>query len=240
MMKAVLIVLTNPATPDVDAAYNDWYTNIHVPDVLAVPGYMSAIRYKAFPSWQPIPQQYLTIYDLEVDDAAHIQRISDEHMRRISAGEMRRSPEGAMDRGTMRAMYYLERSRRQTSKLTNADIPNGVFLAYAAPESSERMAELDHWYDTQHLPDVLDLPGFSAAQRYTTTDINMVGQPWISENPLLTVYEHMHVDEEAYGAAFGKIRERIAAGTVKMTDAIAPNSLMAVYHRISPRLTPSN
>ena len=38
--------------------------------------------------------------------------------------------------------------------------------------------------------------------------------------------------EAAYGAAFGQIRDRIAAGTVIMTDAIAPNSLMAVYRRI--------
>ena len=103
-MKAVLVVLTNPGSPEADSAYNDWYTNVHVPDVLEVPGYVSAIRYKAFPSWQPIAQKYLTIYDLEVDDAAHIQRISDEHMRRIGAGEMRRSPDGAMDRATMRAM----------------------------------------------------------------------------------------------------------------------------------------
>lgn len=236
-MKAVLIVLTNPGSAEVEAQYNDWYTNVHVPDVLQVPGYVSAIRYKAFPSWQPIAQQYLTIYDLEVTDAAHVQRISDEHIRRIGAGEMRRSPEGAMDRDTMRAMYYLERSPRQSSKLSVADIPNGVFLAYAAPASPERTGELDQWYDSQHLPDVLDLPGFTAAQRYTKTDINMVGQPWVSENPLLTVYEHMHLTEEAYGAAFGKIRDRIVAGTVKMTDAIAPNSLMAVYHRISERIS---
>lgn len=235
-MKAVLIVLTNPGSPEADSAYNDWYTDVHVPDVLEVPGYVSAIRYKAFPSWQPIPQQYLTIYDLEVDSAAHIQSISDEHMRRISAGEMRRSPGGVMDRDTMRAMYYLERSPRQASKLQQADIADGVFLAYAAPASAERAGELDHWYDTQHLPDVLDLPGFTAAQRYTKTDINMVGQPWVSENPLLTVYEHMHTNEEAYGAAFGQIRERIAAGKVIMTDSIAPNSLMGVYHRISDRI----
>lgn len=235
-MKAVLVVLTNPGSPEMENAYNDWYTNVHVPDVLEVPGYVSAVRYRAFPSWQPVPQRYLTIYDLEVTDAAHVQRISDEHMRRIGAGEMRRSPDGAMDRGTMRAMYYIERSGRQTSKLQQADVPNGVFLAFADAASTDRIAELDHWYDTQHLPDVLDLPGFTAAQRYTTTDINMVGQPWVSENPLLTVYEHMHSDEVAYGAAFGQIRERIAAGTVKMTDAIAPNSLMAVYHRISERI----
>ena len=128
-MKAVLIVLTNPGSPDKEAAYNDWYTNEHVPDVLAVPGYVAATRYEGFPSWISIPQRYLTIYDLEVDDVAHIQRISDEHMRRIAAGEMRRSPDGAMDRGTMRAMYYLEKSPRQTSKLQQSAVADGVFLA---------------------------------------------------------------------------------------------------------------
>ena len=232
-MKAVLIVLTNPDSPEKEAVYNDWYTNEHVPDVLAVPGYKAATRYEAFPSWISIPQRYLTIYDLEVVDVAHIQRISDEHMRRIAAGEMRRSPEGAMDRDTMRAMYYLEKSPRQTSKLQQANVPDGVFLAYAAPTSAHREAELNRWYDEQHLPDVLDLPGFTAAQRYTMAGVNMVGQPWVTENPYLTVYEHMHNDEVTYGAAFGQIRDRIAAGKVKMTDAIAPNSLMAVYRRIS-------
>lgn len=239
-MKAVLVVLTNPGSPDAEATYNDWYTNVHVPDVLDVPGYVSAVRYEAFPSWQPFVQRFLTIYDLDVTDADHVQRISDEHMRRIGAGEMRRSPDGAMDRATMRAMYYLERSPRQTSTLQQAEVADGVFLAFARPVSPERAAELDDWYDTQHLPDVLDLPGFTAAQRYTTTDINMVGQPWVTDTPLLTVYEHMHTDEEAYGSAFGQIRGRIAAGTVKMTDAIAPNSTMAVYRRISNRIQGSN
>jgi hypothetical protein len=232
-MKAVLIVLTNPGSPDKEALYNDWYTNEHVPDVLAVPGYVAATRYEAFPSWIPIPQRYLTVYDLEVEDTAHVQRISDEHMRRIGAGEMRRSPEGAMDRDSMRAMYYVEKSPRQTSKLQQSNIPDGVFLAYAAPAAPERDTELNRWYDEQHLPDVLDLPGFTAAQRYAMTGINMVGQPWITANPYLTLYEHMHRDEVAYGAAFGQIRERIAAGRVKMTDSIAPNSLMTVYRRIS-------
>jgi hypothetical protein len=234
-MKAVLVVLTNPGSADDEVAYNDWYTNVHVLDVLDVPGYVSAVRYEAFPSWQPIPQRYLTIYDLEVNDTDHIQHISDEHMRRIGQGEMRRSPDGAMDRATMRAMYYVERSARQTSQ-GRADPANGVFLAFANPVSPDRAAELDHWYDTQHLLDVLDLPGFTAAQRYTMTDINMVNQPWVTDNRLLTVYEHMHSTEDAYGSAFGKIRERIAAGMVQMTDAIAPDSLMVVYRRISDRI----
>ncbi len=232
-MKAVLIVLTNPGSHEKEDVYNEWYTNEHVPDVLDVPGYVAATRYEAFPSWISIPQRYLTIYDLEVEDVAHVQRISDEHMRRIAAGEMRRSPDGAMDRDTMRAMYYIEKSPRQESKLQQAATPEGVFLAYAAPVAPERESELNKWYDEQHLPDVLALPGFTAAQRYAMTGVNMVGQTWVTDNPYLTVYEHMHDSEAAYGAAFGQIRDRIAAGTVKMTDAIAPNSLMAVYRRIS-------
>jgi len=236
-MKAVLVVLTNPGSPATEDAYNDWYTNVHVPDVLGVPGYVSAIRYRAFPSWQPVPQRYLTIYDLEVRDAAHIQQISDEHMRRIGAGEMRRSPDGAMDRATMRAMYYIERAPRQESARNPSDMPRGVFLAFASPASPATENEMNRWYDEQHVPDVLTLPGFSAAQRYTSTDINMVGQPWVTDNPYLTVYEHQHDTEDAYGAAFGTIRDRIADGSIVMTDSLAPNSLMAVYHRISERIT---
>ena len=36
MAKHVFVVLTN-ATPGKDEAFNDWYTNQHIPDVLAIP-----------------------------------------------------------------------------------------------------------------------------------------------------------------------------------------------------------
>ena len=35
-MKAVLVVLTNPANEAAEDAYNDWYTNVHLPDVLEI------------------------------------------------------------------------------------------------------------------------------------------------------------------------------------------------------------
>ena len=71
-MKAVLVVLTNPASTEAEVAYNDWYTNIHVPDVLAVPGYVSATRYKAFDGWQVFDQKYLTLYELDVRNQASL------------------------------------------------------------------------------------------------------------------------------------------------------------------------
>ena len=44
-MRGLLVVFTGPASPDVESAYNDWYTGCHLPDVLAIPGYTAATRY---------------------------------------------------------------------------------------------------------------------------------------------------------------------------------------------------
>ena len=41
MTKHVFVVLTNAASGKEDA-YNDWYTNRHIPDVLAIPGLVAA------------------------------------------------------------------------------------------------------------------------------------------------------------------------------------------------------
>ncbi len=43
--KHVLVVMSNPA-PGKEQEYNDWYTNVHLGDVLKVPGIVSAQRFK--------------------------------------------------------------------------------------------------------------------------------------------------------------------------------------------------
>ena len=47
--------------------YNDWYDNVHLPELLAMfPQIKSARRYSA-PSDSTSPQRYLTIYEIEGD-----------------------------------------------------------------------------------------------------------------------------------------------------------------------------
>lgn len=65
-MKVILLVLSHPGSPEVADEYNDWYTNTHVPEGLAVPGYTCVTRYKAFAGWDPFPQKYLSLHELEV------------------------------------------------------------------------------------------------------------------------------------------------------------------------------
>ena len=70
MAKHVFVVLTN-AAPGKEDAYNDWYTNRHIPDVLAIPGIVAAQRFtlstdqRAAP---PHPYKYLALYEIETDD----------------------------------------------------------------------------------------------------------------------------------------------------------------------------
>lgn len=41
MTAHIVVVLTN-AVPGRDAEFNDWYTNVHVPEVLGVPEFAAA------------------------------------------------------------------------------------------------------------------------------------------------------------------------------------------------------
>ena len=67
MDKWITIVGTNCADPAREKEYNDWYDNVHLPDILATPGFITANRYveKEFRDGRG---KYLTIYQIETDD----------------------------------------------------------------------------------------------------------------------------------------------------------------------------
>ena len=74
-MRAMLLVLSD-AVEGRDDEYNDWYDHVHLPDVLAVPGFVAARRYVAEPSVHgELPaQRYAAIYEMEGDDLDALQR----------------------------------------------------------------------------------------------------------------------------------------------------------------------
>lgn len=70
MAKHVFVVFTNPV-PGKEHTYNDWYTAQHLPDVLDVPGFVSAQRFKLSDTQRatgPFPWQYMALYHIETDD----------------------------------------------------------------------------------------------------------------------------------------------------------------------------
>jgi hypothetical protein len=80
-----LLVLADPVEGREDE-FNDWYANRHLADVVAVPGYVSAQRFRLTTVARGAFQnRYLAIYDMETEDA---QAAIDELLRLGDSGEM--------------------------------------------------------------------------------------------------------------------------------------------------------
>ena len=71
--KHVFVVFTNPVAGK-EAIYNEWYTDVHLADVLKVPGIVAAQRFKLSDVQRdapPYPWQYVSLYEIETDDLNH-------------------------------------------------------------------------------------------------------------------------------------------------------------------------
>ena len=71
MAKYTFVVLTNPVAGK-EAEFNEWYNGQHVPDVLNVPGFVSAQRFRLadaqFGGEASRTHKYLALYEIETDD----------------------------------------------------------------------------------------------------------------------------------------------------------------------------
>src|ERR1700722_10594021 len=81
MAHGILLVLSEPVSTADDAAYNDWYDHIHLPEVLALAGFSSARRFRMSEVQLPsqgglesvsrrFPSRYVATYEVEGPDLA--------------------------------------------------------------------------------------------------------------------------------------------------------------------------
>ena len=68
MATSILMVLTNPVEGKEDE-YNEWYSDIHIREIVDIPGFVSARRFKLADAQMGAagPHQYLAIYEVEGD-----------------------------------------------------------------------------------------------------------------------------------------------------------------------------
>jgi hypothetical protein len=78
MAKQVLIVFSNP-TEGQEAEYNDWYTNRHLDEVLDIPGFVAARRYKLndyqLEGFVPSQHGYMALYEIDGDPQEALDRL---------------------------------------------------------------------------------------------------------------------------------------------------------------------
>ena len=77
------LVFSNPVEGR-ENEFNEWYDNVHVHEVLAVPGLRTAQRYRLFdaeisrnPELPPPAHRYLTVYEMEGDVDATMAKITE-------------------------------------------------------------------------------------------------------------------------------------------------------------------
>jgi antibiotic biosynthesis monooxygenase (ABM) superfamily enzyme len=84
--RGILVVRSRPVSPEREDEYNDWYSGVHVTELLAVPGFVSARRFRRVGEGDG--HEYLAVYEVEADDlAAPLHELR----RRSAAGETTRS-----------------------------------------------------------------------------------------------------------------------------------------------------
>ena len=67
MSKWIVLIEANCADPDREEEFNEWYNQVHLPDVLETPGVVRAVRYEKI---DPAGGRgrYLAAYEVEADD----------------------------------------------------------------------------------------------------------------------------------------------------------------------------
>jgi len=79
MTRNIFVVQTN-AVEGKDDEYNDWHSNVHLPDALAVAGFVAAQRFQVSTTQRaggsPPPYRYLTIYEMEGDPSAALDALA--------------------------------------------------------------------------------------------------------------------------------------------------------------------
>ena len=74
-MNALFLVYSGPADAGREAEYNRWYNDIHVPDMLRVPGIVACTRYRVAATQVRDPgpvMPYLAVYEVDLDELADL------------------------------------------------------------------------------------------------------------------------------------------------------------------------
>jgi hypothetical protein len=64
MAKGIILVESRPRSPEREQEYNTWYDEVHLPELVALDGFVSARRLRPVNGEGP----YVAIYEIEGDD----------------------------------------------------------------------------------------------------------------------------------------------------------------------------
>jgi hypothetical protein len=206
MPKGVLVVETAPSSPDRDAEFNDFYNNTHLAEILRVPEFKSARRFRRIGEGE---YPYLAIYEVEADDLNKVLPAMAEYGQRHGVTES-----DAVDKN-MHAVLYEQIYELAGQQAASTEMARGVSMVVTAPASPERDADFNKFYNDTHLVEVVRVPGWKSARRYHRTDG--------ARPPYLAIYELQAKDDLT--AAQAELGAAIQRGEINMDTDVLDRSV---------------
>ncbi len=193
--QSILLELCNCADATREQAFNDWYTNQRLPDMLSIGVFQSATRF-VNTDWQPGHPKYLAIYGMDREDVGADHRA----LTTLSEG-IRKAGSGLLHE--VYKQWFLARFRRMRQPVTLGNVApvkttKSLLVALRDCTDPAREDEYNDWYFREHAPDTLSSGVYFRATRYINID-------WKPGDPkYLQIYESDWDDANAAREAMGK------------------------------------
>jgi hypothetical protein len=165
-MSAGLLFSQMEPPPGWEDDFHDWYEHEHIPARMAIPGFAEAIRYEHDGDGTEAAR-YLACYFL--DDVAALET---DAYRRLKADPGERT--ARMLANVAGFTRYIADERSDTG--TVDERPRLLFaVAFAVPEDDR--PDFDGWYEDEHVPLLMRVPGWLRVRRYLVRP-GSAGPPW--------------------------------------------------------------
>jgi len=167
------------ADPTRQKEFDDFYDNVHIPNVLKAPGFVAATRY-IIKERMNGRGKYLTIWEIETDDI-------DKTMATRREMRKKEAEQGQYTIPLMIAIWhdvlFKQMGERICSKKRATKMTKWIRLGEFTCADPTREKELNDFEDNVHTPLVLESPGYLAVTRY------VIKEPMYGRGQYLSLWE---------------------------------------------------
>ncbi len=152
-----LLAVWTDIAPEVESEFNEWYNTEHIPQLLGVTGFLSGRRYLSVEG-QP---KYLALYELADENVLKSEAF-------LKVREMPTEWTKKMRphfRNTAIGVY-----RQTFSCGTPPEKDANFFLSVRLNIPPEKESEFNEWYNVDHRPALVSVPGVFCASRYAAVE----------------------------------------------------------------------
>jgi hypothetical protein len=216
-----------------EKAWNKYYNDVHVADRVAIPGFLSARRFRlveGIPRLYAIPgdSKYLAIYDLTglrvLKEEGYRKVWEKDHAKPADSWETQIFKLPRFARGIYEQVFP------EQDDYTVPDCSYVLVVGHEVPRG--KTAEFNAWYNTEHIPYLLKVPGVLAIRRFKMAAREY--PPMTDRGGFLSTY--VTIWDVADKAAFDSDEFRNSAATPwsQWVRSWYTRKICALYERVYP------